>query len=84
MSSCKLTDGVVGPAAQLAHLLAVDLQVDIELLDHTHRQAMELYTTRNVLMFPYTACRAIDQKSPQAHVYILQYCRLSKQEEELV
>ena len=42
VSSDKLAGGVVGLVTQLLHLLAVDLQVHIQLLHHSNREPHKL------------------------------------------
>ena len=37
------TGSVIGPLAQLVHLLTVHLQMDIQLLDHCHWKTYELW-----------------------------------------
>ena len=39
VGSCKFAGGVVGSAAELTFTLTVDVQVDIELLYHSNREA---------------------------------------------
>lgn len=42
VSSCQSAGGIVRLVTQLFHLLAVNGQVHIDLLDHSHRESKEL------------------------------------------